>query len=193
MNLITKFKLFLEEKNSKKFMRSLLIVLLVGALLLIISSILFDNKDKKDPFIKNKLPDEDLEFKTEDYAEMLEKKLEYTLGQISDVGEVSVMITLEDTAEKVPATNTTKNQETSNEEDSQGGNREVLREDSTSQVVTKGGEGTLIVLKEIKPEVKGVIVVAEGAEDLQVEEKLYHAVKTVLDIPGNKVEIYSSN
>ncbi|HLR34348.1 MAG TPA: sporulation stage III protein AG [Tissierellales bacterium] len=193
MNLITKFKLFLEEKNSKKFMRSLLIVLLVGALLLIISSILFDNKDKKDPFIKNNLPDDDLEFKTEDYAEMLEKKLEYILGQISNVGEVNVMITLEDTAEKVPATNTTKNQETSNEEDSQGGSREVLREDSTSQVVTKGGEGTLIVLKEIKPEVKGVIVVADGAEDLQVQEKLYHAVKTVLDIPGNKVEIYSSN
>ncbi len=193
MNLITKLKLYLEKVNTKKFIRRLLIVLLVGAILLIVSNILFDSKEKKDPFTNSSLPENELDFITEDYAEILEKKLEYILSQINGVGNVNVMITLEDTAEKVPATNITKNQETSNEEDSQGGIREVLREDSTSQIVTKGSEGTLIVLKEIKPEVKGVIVVAEGAEDLRVQEKLYHAVKTVLDIPGNKVEIYSSN
>ena len=193
MDLITKFKLYLEKLNTKKFIRVLLIVLLVGAVLLILSSIIFDSKDKKDPFTNKNLQNDELELKTDDYAEILEKKLESILSEIDGVGNVNVMITLEDTSEKVPAINTTKNQETSNEEDSQGGIREVLREDSTSQIVTKGSDGTLIVLKEIKPEVKGVIVVAEGADDLQVEEKLYHAVKTVLDIPGNKVEIYSSN
>ncbi len=63
------------------------------------------------------------------------------------------MITLEDTIEKIPAFNTTKNNETTNELDSQGGTREIIREDTTIQVVT-GSEGSLIVLKEIKPTIK---------------------------------------
>lgn len=193
MNLITKIKQYLENVNSKKFIRNLLILLLVGAILLIVSSILFEGKDKKEPYTDRSLSENETEFTTEDYSEILEKKLEHILSEIKGVGNVKVMVTLEDTAEKIPATNTTKNQETSKEEDSQGGSRETLREDSSAQIVTKGGEGTLIVLKELKPEVKGVIVVAEGAENLEVQEKLYHAVKTVLAIPGNKVEIYSSN
>ncbi len=61
----------------------------------------------------------------------------------------------------------------------------------TIQVVTNS-EGGMIVLKEIKPKVKGVIVVAQGAEDIEVKEMLYEAVKTVLGISGNRVEVYSS-
>lgn len=193
MNLITKIKKYLENINYKQFTKRLLILLLVGVILLIASSILFESKNNKDPFTKQNLPEEKVQLNTEDYSEVLEKKLEYILSQISGVGKVKVMITLEDTSEKIPATNTTKNQETSKEEDSQGGSREILREDSSSQIITKGSEGDLIVLKELKPEVKGVIVVAEGAENLEVQEKLYNAVKTVLAVPGNKVEIYSSN
>ena len=103
------------------------------------------------------------------------------------------MITLEETTEKIPAMNTTQNQEKTSEKDSQGGVREIIREDSSIQVVTRGSEGKIIVLKEIKPEVKGVIVVAEGAENIEVKEKLYQAVKTALGISGNRVEVYSSN
>ena len=35
-------------------------------------------------------------------------------------------------------------------------------------------------------------MIAEGAGDLEVKERLYEAVKTVLGIPGNKVEVYAS-
>ncbi len=48
----------------------------------------------------------------------------------------------------------------------------------TIQVAT-GSEGSLTVLKEIKPTIKGgVIVIAEGgADNLEVKEMLYEAVK----------------
>lgn len=193
MNFIEKLKLYLEDMDTKTLVRNLSIVLLAGAIILISSSI-FLKKDGKDD-----LPSMDVSTKEkskieiENYAEALEKKLEYILSHISGVGDVNVMITLEETTEKIPAINTTQNQENTKEEDSQGGIREVNREDSTSQVITESGEGNLVILKEKKPKVRGVIVVAEGAGNLQIEEKLYNAVKTVLDIPGNKVEIYSSN
>ena len=61
----------------------------------------------------------------------------------------------------------------------------------TVQVAT-GSQGSLTVLKEIKPTIKGVIVIAKGADNLEVKEMLYEAVKTVLGISGNKVEVYSS-
>ena len=101
------------------------------------------------------------------------------------------MVNLEDTAERIPAFNTTTINENTNENDSGGGAREVMREDLKQEVVTANGD-SMMIIKEVKPNVKGVIVVAEGAEDILVKEKLYSAVKTVLGIAGNKVEVYSS-
>ena len=50
----------------------------------------------------------------------------------------------------------------------------------------------VVVLKEVKPNIRGVIVVAEGAEDIRVLEALYEAVKTVLGVSGNRVQIFPS-
>lgn len=193
MDIITKIKKNFQNINIKKIIRRLLILLLIGAIILVTSSIINDNKNDKDTLTNNNSSDVDLDYTIEDYATILEEKLACILSEINGVGKVNVMITLGDTTEKIPATNITRNQETSNEEDGEGGVREVKREDYTSQIMTKGSEGSLIVLKEIKPEVNGVIIVAEGAENLETREKLYQAVKTVLGISGNKVEVYSSN
>ena len=128
-----------------------------------------------------------------DYGQLLEKRLEIILSEIKGVGKVKVMITLEETTEKIPATNSKINNEKTMETDSQGGVREINREDSNIEIATIGSDGSVLVLKEIQPKVKGVIVVAEGAYDLEIKEKLYQAVKTVLGVSGNRVEVYSSN
>lgn len=162
-------------------------------MLLITSSIFKQDKEKETIKKNNNIKEKKEENYMEDYAYELEKKLEKILGQIKGAGKVNVMVTLDETTEKIPAVNKTENQEKTNEEDSQGGVREIKREDSSVQVVTKGNDGSILVLKEIKPKVKGVIVVAEGAYDIEVKEQLYEAVKTALGISGNKVEVYSSN
>ena len=188
---IAKIKKYLEEVDNKKLLNNLFIILIIGIILLIVANIFMQGKKgtkmnlESEKTLDNTIAD-DL-----DYGSLLERKLENILAQLKGVNKVKVMITLEDTVEKIPAFNTTQNSETTNEIDSQGGTRETLREDTTIQVVT-GGEGSLTVLKEIKPTVKGVIVIAEGAEDLVVKEMLYEAIKTVLGIPGNRVEVYSS-
>ncbi len=190
--LVDKTKKYLETENNKKIMNNLFIILALGIILLIIANIFIEdrNNDIKTDFEVNGNRDV-LETTEVDYGMLLEKKLEDILSQLKGVGKVRVMITLEDTIEKVPAFNTTKNNEITNETDAHGGTREIVRDDMTIQVVT-GNEGGLVVLKEIKPTVKGVIVIAQGAEDLEIKEMLYEAVKTVLGIPGNKVEVYSS-
>lgn len=192
MNFKFNFKEFLSKITNKKYINKLLIILIVGIMLLITASLFKDNK-KEETTKKDNIEKEIKESDMEDYAYVLERKLEKILSQIKGAGNVDVMITLDETTEKIPAVNKTENQEKTSEEDSQGGVREINREDSTLQVVTKGNEGSILVLKEIKPKIKGVIIVAEGAYDIEVKEQLYEAVKTVLDVSGNKVEVYSSN
>lgn len=190
-NLIIKIKKYLEKVNNKKLMNNLFIILIIGIILLIVANIIMGEKKDIDINPGSVETLDDPINGNLDYESILEGKLENILSQMAGVNKVKVMITLEDTLEKIPAFNTTQNNETTNEIDSQGGTRETIREDMTIQVAT-GSEGSFTVLKEIKPTVKGVIVIAEGAENLEVKEMLYEAVKTVLGIPGNKVEVYSS-
>jgi len=190
--LINKIRKYLNNIGSKEMMRNLFIVLIIGIILLLIADIFIGNNRQQAKYNDNSVSKGNMEGENYDYSTLLENKLESILSQLKGVGKVKVMITLEDTTEVVPAFNTTKNNETTKENDSQGGTREIVREDMTIQVVTND-KGEPIVLKEIRPTIKGVIVIAEGAENLEVKEMLYEAVKTVLGVSGDRVEIYSSN
>lgn len=190
-----KFKNLLDKINNKEFINNLIAILIIGIIILIICSIF--KSGKKNNFENNIEQEENKKNNSivynEDYAEILERKLEKILSEISGVGNVSVMITLEEGKEKIPASNRTTSKEETSEKDSQGGVREIIRNDNTVQIITKGEDGSMVIIKEIEPKVKGVIVVAEGANDIEVKQNLYEAVKTVLGISGNKVEIYSQN
>lgn len=148
---------------------------------------LFGNKDKD--LVYNE--DSRTENISYDYNTDLENRLIYILEKFKGVGDVDVMITLEDSVEKIPASNSIKTVENTRETDSEGGMREVNREDTNVQIVNSQS-GIPITIKEINPTIKGVIVVAEGADDPLVLERLYEAVKTVLGVNGNRVQVYSS-
>ena len=187
--IINKIKKHLEELNNKKSINKLFILLLVSIIVLIGVSF-FTKETEKVVAPTNKIIEQ--ASVENDYSTYLENKLAVILEKLEGVGGVDVMITFEDSIESVPASNTTKTIETTKEVDAEGGIREVNREDLNVQMVNKGSDGSLVVLKEVNPTVKGVIVVAEGAENGEILERLYEAVKTVLGINGNRVQVYSS-
>lgn len=186
--LISRIKKHLEEMNNKKFINNLFIILLASVIVLIGISIFTDKKDLVEAPARV-VEEVSLE---DDYSIYLEQRLAKILEKLEGVEEVSVMITLEESIESVPASNTTKTIERTKEVDAQGGTREINREDTNIQVVSGTSNDSMVLLKEINPTVKGVIVVARGADDPIVLEKLYEAVKTVLGIAGNRVQVYSS-
>ena len=190
--ILNKIKEYLEKNNNKKFINNLFIILLVSVIFLIVTNNFLVPKEEDMENPKENTREVSKNESEEDYSYYLEKKLTNILTKLNGVGKVNVMVTLENSVEKVTATNTTKNKEETLENDSEGGTREIHREDVTTQVMTRGGDGSLLVVKEIKPTVQGVIVVAEGADDPVLKEMLYEAVKTVLGIKGNKVQVYSS-
>ena len=127
--------------------------------------------------------------------EIIEGRLKEILQKIKGSGEVEVMVTFELGPEIIPASNTVESKDTTEEKDANGGVRTVISESITQNLVTTNSTSgnSPLVLKEIKPQVRGVIVVAEGAEDAEVKMQLYDAVKTVLQISGNKVQVYATN
>jgi stage III sporulation protein AG len=47
-----------------------------------------------------------------------------------------------------------------------------------------------VVIKEILPEVKGVIVVAEGASNIEVRESLTRAVQVLSGVAVHKIQVF---
>lgn len=121
-----------------------------------------------------------------------EYRLKQVLSTIKGVGKVEVMISYKSGKELIPAMNTVESNIETEERDSNGGIRKVIQVDSNSQPVSMTtSDGTKpLITREVQPEVLGVIVVAEGAEDIRVQMELQKAVQTVLGINSNQVDIF---
>ena len=189
-DFIKKMKKDLDNLDNKKIIFNIFIILVLSVVLLIILNG-YTSKEKIDgTTVIKETSNEYNDLVKDDYESHIEDRLSQILSKLRGVGKVNVMVTLEDSIEKIPASNVTTTREITNELDSQGGTREVSREDETIQVVNTSNN--VVVLKEVKPSIKGVIVVAEGAEDSIVLETVYEAVKTVLGVAGNKVQVFPS-
>jgi len=190
-------KELLKELVSKKHVANIIVVLAVA----IMALIFFNDFPVKDSSSKHDIKEttgdifvqQDKIFKTEE--EIVEARLKEILKKIKGSGDVEVMVTFEIGPEIVPASNTIETRDTSEEKDSNGGVRTVTSQNITDNVVTTNDNSgnKPLVIKEIKPQVRGVIVVAEGADNIEVKMQLYDAVKTVLQISGNQVQVYAKN
>lgn len=114
-----------------------------------------------------------------------EKKLAGILSGIDGVGKAEVMITAKSTTEKVTA-NTTSTTNTA----SGSGVNTTTSVTTSPVIVTNNGKSEPYVIKELMPEIIGVIVVAEGADNAVTKLSIMRAVQTALNIDSSCVEIY---
>lgn len=113
-----------------------------------------------------------------EYVDMLENKLCNVLSRISGVGQAEVVITLENGFEYEYATDTETKTTIS------GGNETSI---TTETVILVSNEP--VVVKEIYPVIKGVVVVADGAENFAVKMNILSAIATVLEIDQANITI----
>jgi stage III sporulation protein AG len=180
-NLISSFK----KLDTKKKIQYVAILLLVVIILTIYFSSFKGNATKDTPAEPTK---ETMQ------AEDLESKLEGILSSIEGAGRVVVCITYESTPEIVPAISENK-QISSTTNAGEDGTSTINTESTQSDVVTLNGNsgGSALVLRENSPKVMGVIVVAEGADDIGVRLNLLEAVETVLNVSPDRVDVYKMN
>ncbi len=105
----------------------------------------------------------------------LEERLAAVIGQIEDVGEVEVLVTLSASSRQVLATD------------------ETVRESSTKTetVLTKDGstQQSTVTVQTIYPTFQGVLVVCDGGNDAAVKLQVLSAVKALTGLSAEQISI----
>lgn len=130
------------------------------------------------------------------YLDSIEKRLEGILGKVEGIGSVEVMITLKGSKELVTLKDSPYTQESVNEDDGEGGSRRsssIDKEDSTVIVNSGNGESIPYVIKEIEPEVAGVVVIAQGGDNGIIKTEITEAVQVLFNIPVHKIKVMKMN
>ena len=162
-------KLFERIKNNKR-LQFLLLGLLIAVILLVYITyfIIGTNEEKLD--VANKM----FNTSTEEYVSALENKLSCVLKNIEGVENVSVAITVSSGFVNQYA-------------------YEEISKDSLSSTSISSSIITIddepIIISQTYPEISGVLVVAEGANNIGVKLSILEAVQTLLEVANENITI----
>jgi len=186
------------NQNQTRLILTLGGLAVIGISLLLISS-LFTGSRVSQPPVPKETPKVDAKGANSAYPSivetetMIESRLEEVLHQVVGVGSVTVRVTLAAGPDYQYTMNHSTAKKTVEEKDRVGGSRLTTEVNDDGQLVLVhlsqyGGEQPVIE-RELRPEVDGVLVVAEGAGNALIREQLTRAVETVLHVPAYKVSV----
>ncbi|EST56182.1 stage III sporulation protein AG [Brevibacillus panacihumi W25] len=126
-----------------------------------------------------------------EYENIYETQLREILSTVVGVGAVEVMVNLDSTPELIVEKNTNSRSSTNQETDKDKATRNQNDQSRDEEVViVQGGkQDQPVIVKTMKPRVRGVLVVAKGADNIQVKAWITEAVQKVLDVPVYKISI----
>jgi len=191
------------EKKTGKY-QYMLLVLCIGAAFMLVGNIIFKNGTSPSAIpaaTNNKVESEDvaafgLNKNSEnkaiaDYEGKYETQMKKALQEMLGVDDVTVVVTIDSTDEKVLQKNTVTKSQTTDETDRDGGQRKVVDSSTDQQlVVVRDGEKEVpIVVETKKPGIRGVLVVAKGAENIEVKKWIKEAVTRALGVPSYRVAV----
>lgn len=111
-----------------------------------------------------------------EYVDDLETRTSEIVSSIYGAGNCKVMITLKNTNEGIYAQNT---DESINDSSNSTNNEYVLYNGSD-------GEEPLLI-KEYFPQIQGVVIVCEGADDITVKENIVNSIASLYGISTSKI------
>lgn len=120
----------------------------------------------------------------------LESLLEATLNQVRGAGRVKVFLTLSDEGRLEVMSAETR--EISRSEEKEGQQQRTSLQDRMTrqpQVVRNGQQEGPVITRRLRPEVAGVLVLADGAAREEVRLQLVEAVATALGIAAHRVAV----
>lgn len=178
MKLFENNRLMLKLKDKNTW----LIVGIAGLLLLVIA--LPDTSRRQETEVLQEKTSASVQEQT-DTQQMtaeLEKRLEQTLSLIDGAGAVRVMLTLQDTGEKIVEKDLSRRS-------SNSGTDESTDESQSSVYVREGSTEQPYVSRERLPQVEGVLVVAQGGGNSLVKQNILQAVMSLFPLEAHKITI----
>ena len=118
----------------------------------------------------------------------LEGEVESILSQVEGAGRVKVSLALASDGVRSYAINEKEESRDIQEGEKVGGFRKT-NDTNHSQDVAVYGSQTPLMIENKSPQVTGVLVVADGADNPVVREQLTDAVVTLMNVPPHKVRV----
>lgn len=176
---------FLLKDKSKKI---IICIGILGIALIFISELFKTNNAKKVTASTSATASSS----TYEYVAQLENNLKELISSIKGTGNTRVMVTLENSEEIVYATEEKKNKEAT--EDKSDGQLSKKRESDDCEkkyITVRDADGTerALSVTQIQPTVKGVVVVCDGGDIPEVQQKITDAIKTALNITSKRVYV----
>lgn len=109
---------------------------------------------------------------SEDYSLKLENKLSNLLSKIEGVGQVSVMVVLEESP-KFELVNI------------------EAKDSEIGELIDLNSDSGISIINEIIPKIKGVVIVSSGAKDISVRVNILNATETLLNLPTDKIQVFA--
>ncbi|TMW73752.1 stage III sporulation protein AG [Alteribacter natronophilus] len=150
----------------------------------------FSEQDEEaEPVFKSKSTDGPMTMG--EYESLYESQLKKALEQMVGVSDVMVVVNLAETEKQIYQTNVNSKEQLTDETDREGGKRQVQDTTKDEQVVIirSGDKEEPLIQKVEKPDVRGVLVVARGVDNIQIKTSVVEAVSRVLDVPSHRVSV----
>ena len=128
----------------------------------------------------------------EAYEQRLEGKVEAILSVMEGVGKVDVYITFCSDGYVEIEKEKTKNENTTRTQDSAGGQKEEISVEYSENTVTytdDDGKTQPVVVRSYYPEIEGVVVAAQGAQDAQTQILITKAIEALFGIDAHKIVV----
>lgn len=195
-SLIQKINNKVAEKGSKRTLENLIVLVII-----LVVTIIFINYIWKGDKKENHNETEDILALNSDNVKMekvevsnnnLEFEIENMLKKLDGVEDASVLITYEETNRIVPMYNEDNQESVTSEEDNQGGVRTINENSSKKEVVYEENNGTkkVVTSKIITPQIKGAVIMAKGANNVNVKTNIIQAVQAVTGLATHKIQVF---
>ena len=124
------------------------------------------------------------------YVSALENKLVHILENVDGVGKAEVMITLKSSKESV--LNKDLSEEKQTEEERSGETQKVNKNQKKQEetiLSDSSGNSAPYVIKELEPEISGIVISCEGAGNKVVEASVLEAVQVLFGVSANHTKV----
>lgn len=185
-----------KDKNKRIENIIFLIVILIISVIIINNVWSVDNENSKEQTDKVladaiKSNDESVAQNVNSYYN-LQSDLEDILETIQGVGKVKVLINYAETSTTVAMYNETKTESTTEEQDTEGGVRNVTQTDTQKEIAytNESGDSAPITEKIIMPTIEGAIITAQGASNATIKSNIISATQAVTGLAAHKIQVF---
>ena len=183
-----------EMFKGKKKTENLLVLLVLLIIIVIAINYIWNSDEKKENNVKQESQSNEIkQVSTGNIKDKTEEKLENILSKISGVGKVRVMITYSVSSSVTPVYDETSKISNTTENDDSGGTRTITQTENGKQIVYKensDGSKEPITKNTESPKMEGAIIVAEGAENIEVKTNIIEAVEAATGLATHKIQVF---